>query len=377
MTVPPLLRRLLLPSTLPDLGLAPCAGQASDILVGQVAGQSGPFADAVRDYIAGARTYFDHANSTGGVHGSRIDLRIRDDGGDHTRTAALTRDLIDQDRVDVLFGYFGDANVAEGARSEAYARSGIALGGAVSGLDPGEGVANLFFTRASYDGEIRRVIEQFRGMGIRRFGIASAALESPRSVAARAAAIVRDAQAERAATVEFSAEGRDPSEAVRKLRGSQPQLVLVIADTVATAGFIKAWRQGDAGTFLVGLSLVNHTTVMELLGPKLATGTLITQIVPDPAKSELAVVGEHLRLMKKYRDEPPSHLTLEGFLAAKTLVIALRKARKGASRAEIASAMRSLDRADLGGVNVGFGTRSRGYSFVDIAFLRRNGTLLR
>ena len=88
-------------------------------------------------------------------------------------------------------------------------------------------------------------------------------------------------------------------------------------------------------------------------------------------------MGEHLRLMKKYRDEPPSHLTLEGFLAAKTLVIALRKARKGASRAEIASAMRSLDRADLGGVNVGFGTRSRGYSFVDIAFLRRNGTLLR
>lgn len=350
---------------------------ADSLVVGQVTGQSGPFADASRDFVAGARTYFDHVNATGGVQGRRIDLRVRDDGGDPARTVELTREVIDQDRADVLFGYFGDANVRAAIRSDAYARSGIALVGAVSGLDPGPGTTNAFFTRASYEGEIRRVIEQFQGTGIRRIGIAAATLDSSRAVAARTVDILRDAGLEHAATVDIPPAGQDARNAARTLHGTNPHVVIVVADTLSTAGFIKAFRQFDAGTFLVGLSLVNHATIMELLGPKVATGTLITQIVPDPQKSDHAIVGEHLRLMKKYRDEPPSHLTLEGFVAAKTLVTALRRTRKGATRAEIASALRSLVNVDLGGITMGFGAQPRGYSYVDIAFLRRNGTLLR
>jgi hypothetical protein len=154
-------------------------------------------------------------------------------------------------------------------------------------------------------------------------------------------------------------------------------VVLVVADSVATANFVRSWRESDTATFIVGLSIVNHATVLELAGPKRAVGTLLTQVVPDPTKSHEAIVGEHLRLMRKFRDEPPSHLTLEGFLAAKTLVTALRRARKGATRAEIATALRSMDKVDLGDVYVRFSDRQRGYSFVDISFLRANGTLLR
>lgn len=349
---------------------------AADLVVGVVGGQTGPFADAFRDYLAGARTFLDHANRSGGVNGRRIEVRVRDDRGEPAATVALTRELIEVDRADVLFGYFGDATVAAAASSGAFQGSGIALVGAVSGLDPGEGARNLFFTRASYEGEIRRAIEQFRGMGIRRFGIAVAALDSPRSVAARAVTLMAAEMVEHAATVEIAVDGQGNEAAAARLRAAAPQVVLVVGDTLTTAGFIKAWRRADAGTFLVGLSLVNHTTVMEMLGPELAAGTLITQVVPDPTKSAHAVVGEHLRLMKVYRDEPPSHLTLEGFLAAKTLVTALRRARPGAGRKDIAAALRAMDQADLGGITVNFAGTSRGYGFVDIAFLRRNGTLL-
>jgi ABC-type branched-subunit amino acid transport system substrate-binding protein len=262
-------------------------------------------------------------------------------------------------------------------QSEAYVRSGVALVGAVSGLDPGPGAANVFFTRASYEREVQRVIEQFQGMGLRRFGIVAAGGESSRAVAAKAVEIVRAAGLEVSASIEIPVTGEEPRAQARQLHASGPHVVVVIADTLATASFIKSFRELDAGTFLVGLSVVNHTTVMEMLGPKLATGTLITQIVPDPHKSDRAIVGEHARLMRKYRDEPPSHLTLEGFLAAKTLVTALRKARRDAGRAEIAASLRSLDNADMGGINIGFMGQARGLGYVDIAFLRRNGTLLR
>lgn len=371
------LRSLAAPLVSLCLALAPAAASSQDLVVGQALGQSGPFADATRDFVAGARTYFDHVNANGGVHGRRIDLRLRDDGGDPVRTAALTRELVEQDRADVLFGYFGDANVRAAVASDAYLRSGIALVGAESGLDPGPGAANVFFTRASYEAEIRRAIDQFKGMGLARVGLATAHLDASGAVVEKAVAIIRAAGVEHAGTVEIPTGGGDPRAAAQQLQAARPHVVIVLADTLATAAFIKAWRQFDAGTFLVGLSLVNPTTVMEILGAKLATGTLITQIVPDPAKSDRAVVGEHLRLMKKYRDEPPSALTLEGFLAAKTLVTALRNARRGASRAEIAAAVRALDRADLGGITVRFVNQPRGYQFVDIAFLRRDGTLLR
>jgi branched-chain amino acid transport system substrate-binding protein len=358
--------------------LLPPGARADDIVVGQVADQSGFYADATRDFLAGARTYFDSVNASGGVHGRRIVLRVADDGGDPARSVELTRAMLDKEKAVVLFGYAGDANVRAVVRSEAYVHSGIALVGAVSGLDLGADGANVFFTRASYEAELRRAMDLFNGMGIRRFALAVAPLESTRAVAEKAGEFIRAAGGEQTATREIPIDGREPREAARDVRATNPQVVFVLADSLASAAFIKAYRQIDVATFLVALSVVNHATVTELIGAKFATGTLITQVMPDPFRAGMPIIGEHLRLMKKFRDEPPSHLTLEGFIAAKTLVAALRKGPRDARRQEIAAAMRSLQFADLGGVTVDFSAgRSRGYGFVDIAFLRRNGTLLR
>ena len=352
---------------------------ADDIVVGQVADLSGFYADATRDFTAGARTYFDYVNASGGVHGRHIVLRVADDGGDPARSVELTVSMLDKEKASVLFGYVGDANVRAVVRSEAYIRSGVALVGAVAGLDLGAEAANAFFTRASYEAEVRRAMALFSGLGIRRFALAVAPLESTRAVARKAGEIIASGDGQQTAMREIPIDGSEPRDVVRELRATNPQVVFVFADSLATAAFIKAYRQNDAATFLVALSVVNHTTVMELIGAKFATGTLITQVTPDPLrKGELPIVGEHLRLMKKYRDEPPSHLTLEGFIAAKTLVMALQKAPREARRQDIAAALHSLQRADLGGVTMDFSLgRSRGYGFVDIAFLRRNGTLLR
>jgi branched-chain amino acid transport system substrate-binding protein len=354
------------------------AARAEDLIVGQVADQSGFFADATRDFIAGARTYFDFVNASGGVRGRRIMLRVADDGGDPTRSVELTRTMLEKERALVLFGYVGDANVLAVARSEVFVRSGAALVGAVSGSNLGSEGANVFFTRASYEAEVRRAVDLFNGMGLRRFALAVAPLESTRIVAEKAGALIRGAGLEHTAAREIPIDGREPREAARELRATKPQVIFVLADSLATAAFIKAYRPNDPATFLVALSVVNHATVMELIGPKFATGTLITQVMPDPFKGGLAVLGEHLRLMKRFRDEPPSHLTLEGFMAAKTLVAALQKAPRDASRQDVAAALRSLQRADIGGVTMDFSRgESRGYRFVDVAFLRRNGKLLR
>ena len=52
----------------------------------------------------GARAYFDHVNSDGGVHGRKIELQSLDDGYEPTRAVENTKRFIDGGRVFALFG---------------------------------------------------------------------------------------------------------------------------------------------------------------------------------------------------------------------------------------------------------------------------------
>ena len=103
----------------------------------------------------------------------------------------------------------------------------------------------------------------------------------------------------------------------------------------------------------------------------------MTQVVPNPEKLDQPVLLEHARLLKQFLDEPPTHSTLEGFIAAKTLVLALRNAGRTLKRADINKAVKALRRADLGGLIVDFAeSDNRGFGFVDVTFLRRDGRVL-
>jgi ABC-type branched-subunit amino acid transport system substrate-binding protein len=117
--------------------------------------------------------------------------------------------------------------------------------------------------------------------------------------------------------------------------------------------------------------------MFELLGPKLAHGVMVTQVVPNPLIPETALLKEHLDAMRQFRDEPPSHLTLEGFIAARVLVEGLKRAGPRASREAILGAFQRFRRVDLKGLVVDLTPQGRADSpNVDIAMIRRNGNLL-
>jgi ABC-type branched-subunit amino acid transport system substrate-binding protein len=163
----------------------------------------------------------------------------------------------------------------------------------------------------------------------------------------------------------------------RKVLAGKPQVVVLLTDALPAATFIKAYRDLDPGAIIVGTSLINARALIELAGPNLAHGVVLTQIVPDPGKFDQALLVEHARLLKQYLDEPPTHATLEGFIAAKTLVLALNGAGRKARRPDIAKAVKGLRRADIGGPQVDFSAAgNRGYEFVDVTFLRRDGRIV-
>ena len=154
--------------------------------------------------------------------------------------------------------------------------------------------------------------------------------------------------------------------------------MITLADSIACALFVKAYRPLDPGVSIVSLSLVNHETISQLIGPKLAHGTMITQVVPNVSSRDIPVAMEHAMMMRKYRDEPPSHATFEGYIAAKTLVQIIRQTQSDTTRGAIAAALKRAPKVNIGGIRVEFANgRNRGSDYADIVFLRKDGTLLR
>ena len=158
-------------------------------------------------------------------------------------------------------------------------------------------------------------------------------------------------------------------------------MVIVLGDTSGLGNFAREFPFKQLGILIGGLSVVNHTALTEIAGPQAVKGVVLTQVVPLPQGEGVAAVREHIRAMKNFRDEPPSHLTLEGFIAAKALVESLRTGLNGKSvrREDVAAALlRSQPRlnAGLGASDMGM-VNTQGGKTVDVTMVRGDGTLIR
>jgi branched-chain amino acid transport system substrate-binding protein len=314
---------------------------ARDIVIGQVVEYGGELGEAARDYVAGAKVYFDSINSRGGVNGMHIRHEVLDAKSGDVRER--THELVAERKVDVLFGYLGDPALAAAAQEPAL-QGRIALVAPLAGGAPPAAIAgNVFFVRPTYEAEMRQIETHFRALQVTRF------------------AVLRDDQLEDLAAIQKQ----------------NAQALIVLAGTVRTAEFVKRYVPRDPGVMIVALSTVNHRTMFELLGPKLAHGVMVTQVVPNPGLPDSTLQKEHLDAIRKFRDEPPSHLTLEGFMAAKVLVEAVRRAGASPTRESILASMQRMGRVDLGGFTVDLSRNGRDHgAFVDIAMIRRDGGLL-
>jgi len=101
--------------------------------------------------------------------------------------------------------------------------------------------------------------------------------------------------------------------------------------------------------------------------------------VPAPQKEAVPIVREHARAMRKFRDEPPSHLTLEGFIAAKTMVEALRRGltAKVVRREDVTAALAGLPEASLAALANEYATSaSGGARMIEVTMVGGDGRLI-
>ena len=72
---------------------------ATSIKLGTHMPLTGPAAAGYSDIPVGAKAYYDYVNDQGGVNGRKIEYIVRDDGYNPTNTAAVTNQLVLQDKI--------------------------------------------------------------------------------------------------------------------------------------------------------------------------------------------------------------------------------------------------------------------------------------
>lgn len=352
------------------LAAAAWAASPKPLVVAQSIDLSGPNGSIGRDYVAGITTYFDSLNIKGGINGRKIRFVVLDDHGVPTESAANVTSLIREERADYLLGAFGAESNQAIVAAPAFASSSHVLFAplADSAAAPH---ARLMYWRPGIESEYLFLLNYFGNLGIKEIGIAL----QDTAQNARSFKLLTEEMRKRGLTLSGVARigGHAPAmqQQAQMLGKSGAKLVIAIADTVASAQFLRAFRQQAPAVFVAGTSLTNLATLREIAGPAATDWTVFSQVVPDPATTGSQLQADHLKMMKLMRDEPVSSLTLEGFAVAKTLV---RMMQDGAAGQSLAARKFSLD---LGGMKVGAPEgRTNMSRFVAIALLKRNGDLM-
>ncbi len=352
---------------------APARAAGKTIVVAQSIDLSGPNGSIGRDYVTGITTYFDSINAKGGVNGRKIEYVVRDDQGQSALAAQQVTGLLRENHPDVVMGGFGSDTTAAIVAAPAFAQSRHALFAPLADSSTTRN-ARVLYWRPSMESEFSFLLNYFEKLGIKDVGIALQRSPQHAQAFRFVSAEMRLRKLRLAGVANIDASPALLNEEARRLSKSGAKLVITIGDTFGSAQFLRAFRAHDAITFVAGTSLINLATLNEIAGARATEWTVFSQVVPNPGSAVSPLQAEHIKMMKRFRDEPVSALTLEGFAVAKTLVQMLRV--DGAGQVSLVGSGSAKNATDLGGLVIAHPERGQNLSrFVDIA-LFKSGTLM-
>jgi ABC-type branched-subunit amino acid transport system substrate-binding protein len=93
-----------------------------------------------------------------------------------------------------------------------------------------------------------------------------------------------------------------------------------------------------------------------LLGPRYATGAIVTQVVPAVSGYSSVVLEYKNALAKYFPGESPDYVSLEGFISANILIQGLKRAGPQLDTEKLIDVLENMRNIDLGlGVPLNFG----------------------
>jgi branched-chain amino acid transport system substrate-binding protein len=337
-----------LPSPAQERGVDPAS-----ITIGMANALTGPasaLGTGVRD---GAMAYFNKVNAGGGVNGRMIKLISYDDGYEPARTVAVTKKLLSQDKVFALFGYVGTPTST--AIFPTIENEKIIYFAPFTGAEFLRNPVSryIFNVRGSYFDEAETQVAYLtEKLGKKKIGLFIQ--NDAYGLAVKGGVIKalkkRDLGLSGEGTYERNTENVDAGLAT--LKAANPDAVIMVGTYKAMAAFIKKAKAESFNPVFLNVSFVGTAAlVKELAGA--GDGVIITQVMPSPHDTSLALVRQYQRDMKDAGHTDLDYTDLEGYVDAVVFVEVLKKAGMDLTRESFIKAAESLH-ANVGGMSFAF-----------------------
>lgn len=327
------------------------------VLFGQSAALTGPAAALGQGMRLGILAAFAEINRGGGVHGRQLDLRSLDDGYEPEAALSNTRELLREENVFALIGPVGTptSRAVEPVASQAGAPYIGPFTGAEFLREPLE-APTAVNVRASYFQETDEMVERLtEDLGLSRIAV----LYQDDSYGNAGLNGVRMALASRRLELHGLAAYQRNTTAVKvavlQLRRAQPEAVIMIGAYRPVGAFVRWARRIGFAPVLMTISFVGSEALAAELGSD-GDGVLITQVVPFPEDSSLAVVRAYREALRRQdRSAPPSLVSFEGYIVGRLTGEVLERSGAQLTRAGFLEALTTVRNLDFGGFSLTYG----------------------
>jgi len=333
---------------------------ADTIVFGQAAVLEGPASALGVGMRTGLQAAFDEVNAKGGVHGRKLQLISENDGYEPDRAIAATKKLIEDNKVFALIGAVGTPTTA--------ATVPIAQTKGVPFIGPFSGAAflrapdlhNVVNIRASYAAEaeawIKHLTEDLRVRSIAIFYQDDA---FGRDGLAGVKAALDKRHMELTAEGTFERNTRAVGSALRTLKRTEPEAVVMVGTYGPCAEFIKLAHKSGFDPIFVNISFVGASSLAKELGPE-GKGVIVSQVVPFPWDASVKVVADYQAAEKALDSNlKPDFVSLEGYLSGRLVAAALEMAGPNPTRAEMLRLINDVGRFDVSGDVMTFGPKTQ------------------
>lgn len=348
------------------------------ILLGQSAEFSGQ--GVAKENTDGANAYFEYLNKRGGVNGRKIELKSYDDARDNKRTVANTEKLINEDKVFALFGYRStpSVEVALPVLTQAKVPLVAPFSGASSIREPLNPL--VIHLRASYQQEAGKIIEQLTTQGIKKIAVLYQDDGFGKDSLGGYEKSMKARNLTPLVVAKYDRKDLNVTEAVAAIAKTSPQAIVMACTPKACVDFVKQTKKLGQQPQFITLSNVTSDEFVKALGED-GRGVAVTQVVPNPWSSALPLVKEFQQVLqdtKKSIDAKVSYSSFEGFVAAKLVAEALKRAGPNPTREKFIAAFEAMREVDLGGMTVRYSaTDHTGSDFVEMTVIGKDGKFRR
>jgi ABC-type branched-subunit amino acid transport system substrate-binding protein len=349
-------------------GRSPAIGRA--VTVAQIVDTSVSQQDVSKDFLIGSRAAWQDINAKGGLRGRPVQhTSFEIDGSPASLSAALSA-VRDTPACIALSGTAGDRAATAAARllrQENVAIAHCAPWLQDSSVDIDDRTFPIFAARQE---QIVHALKSLSLIGVTEIASIYA---SEQEYQLYQSELQRVATQLKLKLYTFRAAG-DLARLGQTLTAQTPAIVLFIGGTPELVQFTRSLEKQPRQRYVIALADVNLQTMMQM-GAGRNTAVIATQAVPL-VNASLPVVRAYRDTLGRLFDEPPTSLSLAGFIAARYTFEVLSEIEGAVTRQSALAAFQTRASRDIGGFRVAYDARRRSGSFVTQSMLSMDGRLV-